>query len=317
MNTSFIRTPLLSFSALMLISLLLLYTSACQQKEASKNSNEPLKILATTGMIADLAQNIGGDKIEVTALMGPGVDPHLYKATHGDLQRLRSADLVLYNGLKLEGKMGEVLEKLALQKPVFAIANALPDSLLLDDPRYPGNADPHVWFNLSLWAKCIPPVVQALTELAPQYQPLFEANAKLYADSLAEKHQWIQQQMATIPEQQRVLITAHDAFQYFGQAYGIEVLGLQGISTLSEFGLRDRVDMVDLILKRSIKAIFVESSVSEKNVQSIVESCQQQGHNLSIGGTLYSDAMGAPNTPEGTFLGMIHANVTTLVDALK
>lgn len=283
----------------------------------SEATEGPLRVVATTGMVADLVQEIGGDSLQVTALMGPGVDPHLYKATQGDLVRLRAADVIFYNGLHLEGKMGEVFEKLAAIKQVVAIGESLPPSQLLQDPVYQENFDPHIWFDVSLWAATIDGVVEALSEADPESSAYFRTNAEQYREELEELHQWVRSRIDRLPVEKRILVTAHDAFNYFGRAYGIDVRGLQGISTLSEFGLKDRVDLVDFLVEKEIKAVFVETSVSEKNINSIVEGCRQKGHEIRIGGSLYSDAMGDPGTPAGTYLGMVRANVNTIVDALQ
>lgn len=274
-------------------------------------------IVVTTGMLADMVTHIVGDSAAVVALMGPGVDPHLYKATHGDLQQLQSADLICYNGLHLEGKMGEILEKLARTRPVVAIGEGIPASQLLANDAFADSYDPHIWFDVSLWMQAVDVATKALSEHFPQQAAYFHTNATVYKAELATLHSWAKEQLATIPPAQRVLITAHDAFHYLGRAYDMEVKGLQGISTLSEFGLKDRVDLVDFVRARNVKAVFVETSVSEKNIASIVEACQQKGHPIRIGGHLYSDALGAPGTAEGTYTGMIRANVQAMVDALR
>jgi manganese/zinc/iron transport system substrate-binding protein len=291
---------------------------SCEQENTSESSKSSKpKVVATTGMIADLIKNIGRDSIEVVALMGPGVDPHLYKATQGDLANLQSADIIFYNGLHLEGKMGEVFEKLARVKKVVAIAENVGDDHLLADPVYKEVHDPHIWFDVSLWAATIDHATLTLIEEDPESTSYYQQNADAYKTTLAELHQWVKSEINSIPQEKRILITAHDAFNYFGKAYDIEVKGLQGISTLSEFGLKDRVELVNFIVDNQIKAVFVETSVSEKNINSIVEGCQQKGHEVIIGGNLYSDAMGAADTPEGTYTGMVRANVNSIVKALK
>ena len=288
--------------------------AACNSGEQS--SSGKLRIVATTGMVADLARNIGGDSIEVEALMGPGVDPHLYKATQGDLTQLREADVILYNGLHLEGKMGEIFEKLGRVQTVVAVAESVPESELISDPTFQDAKDPHIWFNTRLWAQTIDAVQVTLSEATPEHAAFYERNAEKYKKQLLDLHKWVQAKVLSIPKEKRVLITAHDAFSYFGKAYGIEVRGLQGLSTQSEFGLKDRVNLVNFIVEREIKAIFVETSVSKKNIQAIVESCRDKGHEVVIGGSLYSDAMGAEGTPEGTYKGMVEANVNTIVSSL-
>jgi manganese/zinc/iron transport system substrate-binding protein len=290
---------------------------SCTEDQRAEQSQDKLRILATTGMIADMAKNIVGDSAEVTSIMGPGVDPHLYKATQGDLFKLKSADIVLYNGLHLEGKMGEILEKLARTKTVVAVSDALDKKSLLEDSVFQGNFDPHIWFDVELWRRCVPGVLEALVAKDSLRQQYYTMNAQKFTSQLDSLDNWVRSQIASIPAEQRTLITAHDAFSYFGNAYGIEVRGLQGISTLSEFGLRDRIDLIDFISDRQIKAVFVESSVSEKNILSIIEGCQYKGHEVEIGGKLYSDAMGSNDTPEGTYIGMVNHNVSSIVKALK
>lgn len=303
------------FSYIIILSFLPLL--ACESPKKKTDLSGGMQIVATTGMVADLVKNIGGDSLEVQALMGPGVDPHLYKATQGDLSKLQQADIIFYNGLHLEGKMGEVLKRLGQIKPVVAVAENIPQDALLDDPVYTGTADPHIWFDVSLWAQCIASVEEALAAHDPEHATYYATNAKAYLQELNELHRWVSQEMKKIPADKRILITAHDAFNYFGSAYDMEVRGLQGISTLSEFGLRDRVDLVNFIVEKQIRAVFVETSVSEKNINSIVEGCRQKGHEVWIGGNLYSDAMGAAGSPEGTYLGMVKANVRTMVAGLS
>ncbi len=299
-----------------LIGMLALLLGACNSQQNSQ-SDLKLHVVATTGMIADLVQNIGKDSVQVIALMGPGVDPHLYKATQGDLGRLQSAAIIFYNGLHLEGKMGEIFEKLSATKTVIPVAEAIDENRLLQDPIYPGNYDPHIWFDVQLWAATTHRIAQTLSAADPENRDYYEANAAAYRRKLLELHAWVQAEISTLPAEKRILITAHDAFNYFGKAYGMEVRGLQGISTMSEFGLRDRVDLVNFIVEKGIKAVFVETSVSEKNIDAIVEACRQKGHEVTIGGNLYSDAMGEANTPEGTYTGMVRANVRTIVEGLK
>lgn len=292
---------------------LVLYTSCGSDEQETRH--KPL-VVCTTGMIADAVKQIGGDSIEVTSLMGPGVDPHLYKATQGDLKKLREADVIFYNGLRLEGKMGEVLEKLSAIKTVVPVAATIDSSRLMADPVYGEAYDPHIWFDVSLWSQTLETVRTTLSDADPESQEYFSSNAGNYAKELENLHEWVNEHISRIPRQQRILITAHDAFNYFGKAYNLEVRGLQGISTLSEFGLKDRVDLVNFIVENKIPAVFVETSVSQKNIQSIVEACRQKGHEVVIGGNLYSDAMGAAGTPEGTYVGMVEYNVNTIVSSL-
>ncbi|MEQ8703702.1 MAG: zinc ABC transporter substrate-binding protein [Phaeodactylibacter sp.] len=300
----------------LLFSLVLLYSCGAPPA-ASDAAGGKLRVVATTGMIADALENIAGEYARVDVLMGPGVDPHLYKATQGDLKRLTEADAIFYNGLHLEGKMGEVLEKLARLKPVVAVADQLPKPDLINSTDYASAYDPHVWFDISLWSKVAGIIGEEMGRIDPAHQTAYEDNARQYQKKLNELHLWVASEIQNIPEKQRVLITAHDAFEYFGRAYGIEVRGLQGISTVSEFGLRDVTELVDFIASRKIKAVFVESSVPAKSLEAVVEGVEQRGHSTKIGGMLFSDAMGAEQTEAGTYPGMVRANVRTIVSALR
>ncbi len=221
--------------------------------------------------------NIAGNKVEAIALMGPGVDPHLYKATQGDLKKLRRADLILYGGLHLEGKMGEVFEKLGKIKPVVAVTKDIPKDKLRDSEVYQNAYDPHVWFDVSLWKNAVQTVTSALIQIDPKNKDTYNENSKEYLLRLDSLHDQVSKMIQTIPENQRILVTAHDAFGYFGDAYGIEVKGLQGISTLSEPGLKDISELVGLITQRKIKAVFLETSVSEKAINAVVQGCKQRG----------------------------------------
>ncbi|MBO3697020.1 metal ABC transporter solute-binding protein, Zn/Mn family [Roseivirga sp. E12] len=300
-----------------LIALFILISTIWSCNSNTTSEDGKLTVVTTTGMIADIVKNVGKDSIAVSALMGPGVDPHLYKATQGDLGRLQRADIIFYNGLHLEGKMGEVFEKLERIKTVIPVARGIDSTSLLDDPIYQNAFDPHIWFDISLWASTIDEVTATLTKSDPVNAEFYKNNASAYTEELLTLHEWVKTEIETIPANKRIMITAHDAFNYFGRAYNIEVRGLQGISTLSEFGLKDRVDLVNFIVEKKIKAVFVETSVSEKNINAIVEGCRQKGHDIIIGGNLFSDAMSAEGTPEGNYIGMVKANVNTIVRALK
>ncbi len=295
--------------------LFLLSFSGCGSKPG--NNKGRFLIITTTGMIADAVKNIAGDSAEVVSLMGPGVDPHLYKATHGDLEKLTEADVIFYNGLHLEGKMGEVLEKLGRTKPVIAVSDGVPDSLLRTAPGFQGAYDPHIWFDVELWRMAVQHVISFLADYDSVNASAYRQRGNAYLAKLDSLDRSVSVALEQIPQEQRVLITAHDAFGYFGDAYGIEVRGLQGISTVSEFGLRDVTELVDFIIGRRIKAIFVETSVSPKSIEAVVEGCRKKNWNVSIGGNLYSDAMGPEGTIEGTYIGMVNANVTSIVEALK
>ena len=294
----------------------ILFLTACEQQTPSGQQQRPL-IVGTTGMIGDALRQIAGESAEVGHLMGPGVDPHLFKANPGDLALLRKADLIVYNGLHLEGKMGDILEKMAEQKPVLALGETLPDSLLIAHETYENAYDSHIWFDVDLWRQANAALADYLLDWRPTLADTFRYRSARWQEQLEKLHEEVRFDIRQIPDSSRVLITAHDAFRYFGKAYGISVRGLQGISTVSEFGLKDRIDMTDFIVDRGIKAVFVESSVPEKYLQSVVEGCASKGHEVQIGGTLYSDAMGKPGGPADTYLKMVRYNVRTIVDALK
>jgi len=268
-------------------------------------------------MIADTAQAIAGLHADVTALMGPGVDPHLYKASESDVRRLSEADLVLYNGLHLEGKMGEILEKMARTKPVVAVAEVVPEDQRRKPDGYEGQYDPHVWFDVKLWALTVDPIVEALCQVDPAHADDYRTGGEAQKTRFGQIDAWVESRIAEIPVEQRVLVTAHDAFGYFGQRYGLEVAGIQGLSTAAEAGLSDVDRIVDLVAERRLQAIFVESSVPQRTIDAVRAGCDAKGHTVQLGGELFSDAMGAPGTPEGTYEGMVHHNVDTIVEALQ
>lgn len=281
----------------------------CNQPTSNKNTTT---IVCTTSMVADAVRHIVPEKVEVISLMGPGVDPHLYKATQGDLQRLQSADVVVYNGLHLEGKMGQVLEKLGKQKTVIALSDGIPEDKLIAPQGQTTAHDPHIWFDMSLWAQGTEFVKNELSTIFPQWKEDMGANFFNYQQELLSTHNWAKSVIASLPENQRVLITAHDAFSYFGRAYGMQVRGLQGISTVSEFGLNDISKLVDDIIAQKIPAVFVESSVPKKSIEAVIDGCRQKGHDVVLGGQLYSDALGEAGTNEATLIGAFRANVQTI-----
>lgn len=277
--------------------------------------NYPIKAVCTTGMVADLVRHVGGAHVEVIQLMGPDVDPHLYNANAGDVVQLDKADVIFYNGLHLEGKLSEVLAALARRRPTFAVAEYYPAEKVLASEEL--GMDPHVWFDVRLWNEARGVVQDVLMKFDPQHARDYETNSAAYQTKLAALDEYARVQLASIPKQQRVLITAHDAFRYFGKAYHVEVKGVQGISTESEASVRHINELVDYIVSNKIKAIFVETSVNERNMKSLLEGCQARGHDIKIGGTLYSDAMGPPGSDVGTYIGMVRHNVDTIVEALK
>lgn len=309
-------------AALALVATLVGVASGCFPEEQAAPADGPtrLAVVCTTGQVAELVARVGGPAIAVTALMGPGVDPHLYKPSHGDLRRLRGAEAVFYNGLHLEGRLGEVLEKLGRTKPVFAVTGVLEQAAadrLRPTSTAGGHYDPHVWFDLDLWGRCAVAVGEELGRLVPDQREAFAERARLYAAELAQVAGACRQRLAAIPPERRLLVTAHDAFEYFGRAFEIEVQALQGISTADEADLETLERLVRLLAERQVKAIFVESSVPAKYVEAVVEGCSARGHRLTIGGELYSDALGPTGSPAETLAGMIRHNVDTIVTALR
>ncbi|HVF84437.1 MAG TPA: zinc ABC transporter substrate-binding protein [Abditibacteriaceae bacterium] len=277
----------------------------------------PIVVLTTTGMIHDIVQNIGGARVRSQALMGAGVDPHLYKASPGDVRKLSEAKMVFYNGLHLEGKMVEILERLGDSRPSVAVASRIaPDQLLKADGTT-DLPDPHIWFDVSKWIAASQVVRDALKKFDAANAKTYDANAANYQAQLRVLDGYAKSQLATVPPAQRVLVTAHDAFRYFGRAYDVEVQGLQGISTASEVSVRDVQRIVQTLTSRKIKAIFVESSVPTRSVEAVVQGCRAKGHQVKVGGSLFSDAMGKSGTPTGTYDGMVRHNIDTIVRALK
>jgi len=279
-------------------------------------AGETIAVVATTGMVADAVEHVGGGRVDVEGLMGPGIDPHLYKASEGDLRRLERADVIFYSGLHLEAKLADVLERIGDQRPTRAIATAIPTSRLLSPAEFEGQHDPHVWFDVELWSVAVADVRDALVELDPGSADLYRANAASYLEELEELDTYVAEQAARVPRERRVVITAHDAFNYFGKAYGFEVRGLQGISTASEAGAGDVQGLARFIAEREIPAIFVESSVSSRTIDAVREAVRARGFDVEVGGSLFSDAMGDEGTPEGSYVGMVRHNVDTIVAGL-
>jgi manganese/zinc/iron transport system substrate-binding protein len=272
--------------------------------------------VATTGMVGDLVTNVGRERVDLTVLMGAGVDPHLFKASERTLRTMERSDCIFYNGLHLEGGLAFVLEEMGKDQPTVACAEEIPTELLRTPPEFEGAYDPHVWFDISLWQLALQRAIEGMQELDPTSADLYAANGEAYHAELGALEEWVFAQVATVPEERRVLITAHDAFGYFGARYGFEVYGIQGASTSTEAGARDLQKLADLIAEREIPAIFVESSVPRRTVEALREAVQARGFDVIIGGELYSDAMGDRGTFEGTYIGMFQANVNTIVNAL-
>lgn len=315
----------LSYTLIACTSVFLLLLGAtvlvgCQPSGGTSSdlSGRPIRVVTTTSMLADLAREIGGERVDVAGLMGPGIDPHLYKASEGDVSRMAEADLILYNGLDLEGKMDDVFAQMQRRgKEAVAVAeHAVPDSLLLESPDYAGNFDPHIWLDVDLWARAAEYVQHTLTRLDSTHADVYASNAAAYVDSLRQLNAYVEEQAARVPDDQRVLITSHDAFRYFGRAYGFDVRGLQGISTAAEAGTADVRRLADFVASRRIPALFIETSVPRRGIEAVQAAVRDRGFNVEIGGTLYGDALGSPGTDAATYIGMVRSNIETIVEAL-
>ena len=300
-----------------LIAAAALLVAACGGMEQPASTNGAIPVAATIGMIADIVTQIGGDRVEVTGLMGPGVDPHLYKASAGDVRTLSNSQIIFYNGLHLEAAMSEVLEQMDRTSETVAVTDAIPRDQLLTPPEFQGLYDPHVWFDVTMWMSAVEEVGRALAEFDPDHAEEYQARA---AETLAELEAldaWVREQIETLPSERRVLVTAHDAFNYFGRAYGVEVRGLLGINTATEAGTADVQDLATFIVERGIPALFVETSIPRRTVEAVQAAVQARGVAVDIGEPLFSDAMGSAGTPEGTYVGMVRHNVRAIVEALS
>jgi manganese/zinc/iron transport system substrate-binding protein len=276
-----------------------------------------IRVTTTVGMVADAAKNIGGDRVDAAALMGPGIDPHLYSPGASDINALGDADIILYVGLELEGRMIDTLEQITrLGIPTIAVGEAVPDEERLAPPEYEGAPDPHIWFSVPLWKHAVEAVRDALIEHFPDDADVFETNAAAYEEELDDLDAYVRERTESVPERYRVLITAHDAFGYFGTEYGYDVRGIQGLSTATEAGAGDIRELADFITEREIPAIFVETSVPPATIEALQEATRSRGWDVAIGGELFSDAMGAEGTPEGTYVGMVTHNIDTIVAGL-
>ncbi len=300
---------------LSILLLLLLAFGGCRPEPAKRNGR--FTVVATTGIIADAVRNIAKDSADVSALMLAGVDPHLYKATVRDIEAITGADVVFYGGLHLEGKMQDVLRKAGRFKTIVAVTDGIPRQKLIRLTETGDNYDPHIWFDVQLWQQCVRQMSRTLQENDAPNAAYYRQNAETYLRKLDSLDAKAKNSISRIPKTRRVLITAHDAFEYFGRAYNMEVKGLQGISTLSEYGLKDVTLMVDMIVRRDIWAIFVETSVPRKAIEAVTEGCRARGHPIVIGGNLYSDALGGPGSGADTYEGMVLANLRTITESLK
>ncbi|MBC3756822.1 zinc ABC transporter substrate-binding protein [Hyunsoonleella sp. SJ7] len=288
----------------------------CFSCKSEKKNNGKINVVTTTTMITDLVKNIGDTLVNVQGLMGSGVDPHLYKASEGDVTKLANADIIFYNGLHLEGKLVEVFEKMKNKKTI-AISSTLDKSTLIGSDYFASNYDPHIWFDIDYWKEAADFVEYYLSEAVPEKKDVFASNRKVYVEKLNKLKKELYDTIDALPKEQRILVTAHDAFNYFGKAFDFEVVGLQGLSTATEAGVQDVQKLSAYIIENKVKAIFVESSVPKRTIEALQASVKSKGHEVVIGGTLYSDALGDAGTIEGTYIGMFRYNVNTIVNALK
>ena len=291
-----------------LLTFSLLFTACAPEGEP--------KVVTTIGMLGDIVQTVGGDCVETEVMMGPGIDPHLYKASAGDVKTLQNADIIFYSGLHLEGQLGEVFENLQDKRPVIAAAEraVTEANVIQTDDSY--GVDPHVWMDASLWAQTVDVVAEELSTLKPDCAEAIATRAEVYKPQLEALHTWTNESIATIPEEQRILVTAHDAFAYYSRAYDIDVAGIQGISTEAEAAIADIRDTVDTIVERNVPAIFVESTINPRAIEAVKQAAQDRGRTVEVGGELFSDAMGEAGTADGTNIGMIYSNTKTITEAL-
>lgn len=310
------RRTLVARAPFLTVLLLLIAAIGCSREQGGAGESEKPTVLATVGMVADIVRNVGGEHVDVVQLMGSGVDPHLYAVTRDDVQAIAAADLVFYSGLLLEGKMTDALERVGESKPVISVAGRLPEDELLAPEGSGGHPDPHVWMDIALWMRGIDVVAEALGEHLPEHREQFEANAAEYKSQLEKLDAYARESLGSIPEERRVLVTSHDAFNYFGRAYGLEVMGVQGLSTESAAGLQRINELVDVLVEQQVPAVFVESSVPRKSIEALVQGAESRGTSVRIGGELFSDAMGPSGTYEGTYIGMLDHNITLVTRAL-
>lgn len=276
----------------------------------------PVNAVVTIAMIGDVVENVGGECVKVTSIMGSGVDPHLYEASAADVQSFQKADVIFYSGYSLEGQLGDVLERFGEEKPTIAVSPASidPGSLITVQDVY--GIDPHIWMDASLWSNIAPTIATAIAELRPGCADQLNANAKEYQAQLAALHGWATESIASIPEGQRTLVTAHDAFGYYGRAYGIDVEAIQGISTESEASVADIRATADAVVQAGVPALFIETTINPRTIQAVIDAARQKGHEVEIGGELFSDAMGEEGTPASTYIGMIFENTVKITQAL-
>jgi len=308
--------------ALAALSLTVIAWLGASHAQSTPPASEPITVVATVGMVADVVREVGGACVQVTTLMGPGIDPHLYRASAGDVDRLSAAELIVYNGFALEGQLGGVLGRLGQRIATLALSERIADGLASDErllegeDEYAGRTDPHLWGAVDLWARGVPMVEAVLGELRPDCAEGFAERGQVFTGELDALHAWARASMGTVPEAFRMLVTSHDAFEYFGDAYGISVAGIEGISTESEASIADIRDTASLVLETGVPAIFIETTISPRTIEAVQAAVRDRGGEVVIGGALFGDAMGDHDTPEGTYIGMMRHNVMTVVTAL-
>lgn len=300
------------------LATVLLILFGCATDEENTSDGETIQVVATTTMITDLVETIGGDKVEVEGLMGPGIDPHGYNATASDVQKMENAEIVAYNGMHLEGQMGDVFDQLDnMDKEIFVMENAIQTTDTLDSDEEDMPVDPHIWFSVPLWTQAAEYVTESLSAYDPENASYYSENYASYLSELEELDTYIRERIQEVPEESRYLVTAHDAFEYFGTEYGFEVVGLQGLNTQTEAGTRDVSELAQFIVTNEIQAIFVESSVPTRTIESLQEAVQNHGSEVEIGGELFSDALGDESQDAETYIKMYRTNIDTIVDALN
>ncbi|MGB5980868.1 MAG: zinc ABC transporter substrate-binding protein [Nonlabens sp.] len=305
-------------STMFFLTVILLVGCGNKDSKTEKTDGEKLKIVCTTTMISDMVAELGGDAIQLEGLMGSGVDPHLYKASEGDVTKLYEADIIFYNGLHLEGKLVEVFEQMESRgKKTVALSDAIDKNTLIGSEYFASSYDPHVWFNTDYWEQMALLAANTLKAKDPSNKDLYEKNLNSYLIKISLLEDRLEDMIDLLAPEKRILVTAHDAFNYFGRKYGFEVVGLQGLSTATEAGVQDVQRLTQFIIERDVKAIFIESSVPKRTVEALQAAVQAQDHKVEIGGELYSDALGSKGTLEGTYTGMYEHNVKTIVKALK
>lgn len=318
---------LFAISSILAISWLLAITGCGGDSAADSRSaptvfdgKHPIRVVTTTGPVTDILKNVGREHLDVTGLMGPGVDPHLYRAVPADTERLYAADMIFYNGLHLEGRMADLFKNIARRKPTFAVTQSLEESgdkRLRKPPEFEGAYDPHVWHHPTMWADCVKYVIDVLSKFDPDHRDDYQRNGEAYLAKIADADKYCRDQLGAIPPDERVLVTAHDAFGYFCLAYDLKPMALKGVSTEEEVAIGRMDEVVKYLVDHKIKAVFVESAVAPQIIRALIEPCAKQGHEVKIGGELYADALGPAGSGADDYLGMIKANVDTIVTALK